>query len=480
MSRNTPLYGQYTNIGPGARQSTGGHHDSGRPGSLGGHDGGGNGLSGGGGGNPYTTPYIGGNARQGPNDRASLGGGGDGGSGPPSLSTFSNPRGTKVFSCKPDATVFPTLKSNAQFQLWYIEVIATARAQGFAEVFIPEYTPDQSDPYAVLDWQAKQAFGYMVLMNKVQTVSGKRIVLDHKLSGDAQAAMMDIIFECEHSNHAILDSREIIQKLSNLRFNPSRPSLPYVVFFENLVEKYNGQQTDRAAQLTDPLIKSMLQIAIQPVKALNEVTNREGDGIATGGRPYTFSEFLAIVKTTASMDDKRFKNHRSVKLHEIEDVDSISSDVGDMNLEDGLEINETQRRPLGATMNKETWNSISGEGKKKWDALDASDKAKILSYAKKRGERSSIEANQHEIDEGEAEDEPEGTMEPTDPSEDAIEVNQTLAGARGEAHAADPRRMLGNDKPAKPNRDVNTVSWTVNTVDRMVDEYLQPDFHKGD
>ena len=123
MSHNTPLYGQYTNIGQGTRRSTGGHCDSGCPGSLGGHDGGGNGLSGGGGGNPYTTPYIGGNEHQGPNDRAPFNGGGGGGSGPPNLATFSNPRGTKVFSCKPDATVFPTLKSNAQFQLWYIEVM---------------------------------------------------------------------------------------------------------------------------------------------------------------------------------------------------------------------------------------------------------------------------------------------------------------------------------------------------------------------
>jgi hypothetical protein len=317
-------------------------------------------------------------------------------------------------------------------------------------------------------------------MNKVQTISGKRIILDHKLSGDAQAAMADIIYECEHSNHAILDSREIIQKLSNLRFNPSRPSLPYVVFFENLIEKYNGQQTEVGARLTDPLMKSMLQIAVQPVKALHEVTNRESDRIATGGRPFTFSEYLAIVKTTASTDDTRFKKQRTVKLHEIADTDSITFDIEEMNLEDGFEINETQRRPLGATMNKETWNSISTEGKKKWDALDASDKAKILSYAKKRAERSTFEANQHEIDEEDADDKQEDLMEPVDPNEDTIEVNQTLTEARGDAHAADPRRMLGNDKPAKAGRDVNNVSWDVNTVDRMVDEYLQPDFRKGD
>ena len=46
-------------------------------------------------------------------------------------------------------------------------------------------------------------------------------------------------------------------------------------------------------------------------------------------------------------------------------------------------VNMAKKRAPGATMNKETWQNISEEGKSIWDKLGNSDKQKILQYAMK-------------------------------------------------------------------------------------------------
>ena len=49
----------------------------------------------------------------------------------------------------------------------------------------------------------------------------------------------------------------------------------------------------------------------------------------------------------------------------------------------------------GASMNKETWGSLSPEGQATWDALGDGDKKKILQYAHKRAAQGTRDANQH-------------------------------------------------------------------------------------
>ena len=47
-------------------------------------------------------------------------------------------------------------------------------------------------------------------------------------------------------------------------------------------------------------------------------------------------------------------------------------------------INVAKQRAPGASMNKETWQSISKEGKAVWDKLSNGDKQKILQYTMKQ------------------------------------------------------------------------------------------------
>ncbi|CAB9527257.1 hypothetical protein SEMRO_1966_G308300.1 [Seminavis robusta] len=60
------------------------------------------------------------------------GGGGGGGNPEPER---------RYFRAKADATAYPTLSSNKEFDTWYENLIIIARAQGFYKVFNTDYVP---------------------------------------------------------------------------------------------------------------------------------------------------------------------------------------------------------------------------------------------------------------------------------------------------------------------------------------------------
>ena len=76
---------------------------------------------------------------------------------------------------------------------------------------------------------------------------------------------------------------------------------------------------------------------------------------------------------------------------------------------DELEVymaNQTRRLP-GASMNKETWQAISNEGKVTWDKLNGADKKQILQYATQHAAtKPSIEVKFHSSDNAIPPDEP--------------------------------------------------------------------------
>lgn len=384
----------------------------------------------------------------------------------------SSPRG---FIYKPDIKPFPELTSNADFPKWYEETIAIARAQGFHEIFIAGYQPQLNSAQAMEDYDRKLAFGYMLLQKKVLTIGGKRIVQRYKYSWDAQSTMSDIIFDCQHSTHAVLKGRAILVKLTTMRLEPnsSKSATAFIVIFEELVEQYNDQQTDPGAKLSLVLTKTLLQASVSLVKPLQDVANREAERIATGGTLFTYDEYLSVIKSTASVYDEKLQR-RSINNLLIEDGESDDDgdpEAGKNELAEYI-INEMRRRTPGSSMNKETWKAISPTGQETWDKLDSGDKAKILGYAKQRmlKAKDTMEGNTHQITNGDDD----GTQEPEEPEESQeLEVNSALTEARGKAHSADPRRMLGSD--SKPKMKVKTLDWDVSDIEEAVDRYWDDD-----
>jgi hypothetical protein len=99
-------------------------------------------------------------------------------------------------------------------------------------------------------------------------------------------------------------------------------------------------------------------------------------------------------------------------------------------------------------MNKETWASLSAEGKTTWDKLIESDKRKVLQYVTKRNEKDSMEANQHEVIKTNEND----TVQTKDKDEDNKatpgKINNAVTNHK-EAHPGYLCRMMGGTEKGK-------------------------------
>ena len=118
-------------------------------------------------------------------------------------------------------------------------------------------------------------------------------------------------------------------------------------------------------------------------------------------------------------------------------------------------------------MNKDTWQTISEEGKTVWDKLTNSDKQKILQYAMKRAEaKGGISVNQTMIQELDHNMNPEEAGEPGAEDNSAeeqtleAEVNQAVSKARSEAHPGDVRRVMSGIPKKRAVTQVKFAQWS--------------------
>jgi hypothetical protein len=474
---------------------------SGGPGGgRGGHPygGGGGGPGGGGSGNPYGGGGSGGGAGGGGGGHPyGSGGGGSGGGGggytPGHGYPSGLPRGGFVY--KADLKAFSEYKSLDGYAAWIEDTIAVMRAQGLGDVADPTYMPDRSDPYAVAEFERKQSFVYMMLQKKVIAPTAKRVVKMFKRSYDGQKALDALAIQGCRSTEAILAGRTILMNLTREQFDPrgKRSALLFITHFEEQVEKYNDQQTDPDLLLNETQLKNWLQTSLSQVSALHAVANREHEDMIRGGRPLTYDEYLQAIKGSATLYDQKRNGTRSI--HMADTTDDARQDFLDEITE--LMVNVTKRRTPGATMNKDTWKSISKEGQEIWDKLSSSDKQKILQYAMKRGtSKGTATVNEAVLSIGE---EPEEVGEVAmDQGDELIddevheaEVNAAISKAKAEAHPGDVRRVLSQKSKAKNKvSEVKFAQWhddedSVNSdmQDQLATSYWDsdsdddPDFH---
>ena len=298
---------------------------------------------------------------------------------------------------------------------------------------------------------------YAVLRDTIRVPELRQYVEKYSGTSNAQQALTEILDHIRNSTHAAITTRDMMTEITTARLNIqswNRPVYEYIVSFEALLQLYNQQQARVELQINDFMKRQYLQNALSTSDKFQDVCSRETDRIVMGGTPFTWQEYLIAVKSTATlMDEKRSRRQkRDVNVSEL-----TSDPVPDSTpLDDAImqyDINVANRRDPGqyaAQMNKATWNSLSKSAQEKWDTLSAEDKAKILTYSKDRDQRrqaseSKTSVNFHDVDtkdDSPSDDTPSADPEPSDQT---IEVNNVLIKKRREAHAGDPRRVLGSD-----------------------------------
>jgi hypothetical protein len=141
----------------------------------------------------------------------------------------------------------------------------------------PDYRPDENDPFAMEDWCSKQAFGYMMLDQRVLTTTGRRIVQSHQFTGDAQRVFRELALEAHTSTQAVLSASDILSKMTTLHYDgrSSKTAITFITEFEAMLDRYNEQQTDPRMVLTELFQKTLLQNAVADVSMLLDVSNQD-------------------------------------------------------------------------------------------------------------------------------------------------------------------------------------------------------------
>jgi hypothetical protein len=338
-----------------------------------------------------------------------------------------------------------------------------------------------------------------MLKKKVKTMTGARIVKNYKASFDAQSALLDLAKEGTQSTTAVLAGRVLLSKLTSQKFDPRNgkmTAMEFITKFETMVEEYNDLQEHLGTQLSDEFRKTLLTASVSTVTILRSISDREQESLVRGGRPFAYQEYATILKTQAVLFDEQFAGRRSVNLSDSYGTNEDSEDQGVIDEINEFCVNVMRRRVPGASMNKDTWESLSSEGKSTWDKLEEGDKRKILQYAAKRADKGSISANVTEIDPDQDDLEAEPTADNTDGTFTEAEINSAITQARKNAHAGDARRVMSGKPRAKGSAQIKNVNFLtkmdvesksddLNELEEAISRYWNPtsgdvtDFQEG-
>ena len=163
-------------------------------------------------------------------------------------------------------------------------------------------------------------------------------------------------------------------------------------------------------------------------------------------------------------------NTHQIKDDDDESIDLQARDIDDSSVESessnhGRKAYAATQRYSGATMTKETWQSLDKVTQSHWDKIPPPMKAKILNCAQECADRArERSANATDVSGGTNEAEPLDSHEdtPNDASEETGKREASVA--RGSnAHPGDVRRVMGK-QPAKGSRKGHNVNFDVNTV----------------
>ena len=250
----------------------------------------------------------------------------------------------------------------------------------------------------------------------------------------------------------------------------------------------------------DNLKMTLLQNAVGGVPDLDEVKGQLQIHAAMHGFEPTYDKYVALLKSTASQNDKRIKLHsRSKKAafkvevneHEFdydkdqdgEDEEDAFYDADDgdtikVNKHDLIEamrsVNKSRfKGPYRPMMGKDRWEQLKDADKQAWDNLSDEAKSVILGHRKPE----SVSANKTEITESEPPDE---SQAPNDESDDAAEKLFAMAMQAAKPKPGNVNRLMSSKgKPSKaPKRKANSPHVTYNVSTHKIT--YQVSSHKQD
>ena len=466
--------------GPGGGTPSGfpsGSHGGGGYGGGSGFGPGGSGGPSGSGGGGFGGP--GGGGFGGPSGPGGPSFGGHGGGGPPTGPPPPPPLhwvspSSKVFSMKPDLSLFPILSDEAKYASWYKNFQAMAQGTTIRNAATFTYVPP---PHELQSFENQGRWLFAVLWHCVRTTSGRDILANHLGNQDGRSALWELCQHARTSTAAKLRARDILGDLVNTPLTSSwnRPLVDYISWFGNKVRDYNDLVDDPAERLSAPQIRTMLERNVARATKLADVTRLELMEIARGLPPYTLEQYVSLLKSAAATVDRqqgrlptrtsrpsrRGNTHDgdwgSASDHDVSDHDQDTFHAFQVDFQTWVSERNSENR-----VDEKTWSTLSSDTRKKWATMDSQEKASILNSLLKPSKpaRPSLAANvastgspTDDTTTGEAPDSREANVANTTDTASAGGTEASVS--KGDAHPAALPRMMSSMKPSGTTASAN-------------------------
>jgi len=118
---------------------------------------------------------------------------------------------------KRDASLYPVLKDQRQWNNWQRSMLAQAHAHDIQDVFDPGYEPQDDEQERL--FTEKNKFAYAVLNRVVQTDEGKAFVCQYEKTYDAHAVYSKLVDFATKSTAAELGKDSLIKYLTTIKLD---------------------------------------------------------------------------------------------------------------------------------------------------------------------------------------------------------------------------------------------------------------------
>lgn len=221
-------------------------------------------------------------------------------------------------SIKCDATLFPMLKEDKNWDAWNRSVQALACTQDVSEVLDSNYIPEDDNNKLLFDH--KQSYLYSVFNRIILTDVGKTIVRKYEDTYDAQKVYSDLVSYSKDSASANLTIENLNAQLTNLKLDSrwSGTSHGFILYWRDCMCILEDM-TPVEEHYTDIQKKRMLEAAVRGVEEFRQVKVQDEQYKVVNKHSLTYLEYIDILEAAATRCDAELKlppqrSHHNVNL----------------------------------------------------------------------------------------------------------------------------------------------------------------------
>ena len=209
----------------------------------------------------------------------------------------------KPFKPKLDPNAYPKLTNNGHYQSFEEQFYSTIRSQGLGHLIDEDYVPPTQED--ALDFHKQNAWVYRVLQENIQTSTGGLIVRESYDDFYLLHIMAKLRKDAQQSPDGMFHNQEALAWITSAQYDSSKGSATkFIAKFLRVTRLYNKSVQDSVA-FTKPQLKTFLHYAVMHIHSLNVVSIREKEKMVVGllEKPYTFDQYLAVLKAAATAYD---------------------------------------------------------------------------------------------------------------------------------------------------------------------------------